>query len=359
MPKVTETERVSGGGASIVEPSSEQQTLIAQSEVRSVVRISAIAFAGFLVLYLVFFALYLGFPYLRPGDNLVSDYKHSQAREGNLFQSTGKIHVMAFGYSKTLAGFIPKLFDSELAAAGIPPVESYNFGLPGDTRFVADLEAMAKHNTAPKIALLTFPWPDAPDPKPTFFHFIDNDWEMMDLIFPFRHLPRDFVIMATDAHGLSDMPKYYAQSRQAVEQVAADRGYFFIARQSHFPNDELPPGYRLSTDTPTETLPREVPLGPVYQELAAVLAKHKIECIFVPLYFREGEFAPPPAINQDTVRTLAQQPFVDIIGPDYWIYPNNFFSDPKHANRPGARAYTIALASLVAEWMKQHPNKIR
>lgn len=359
MPNLTDTQQEPGGGTLVVEKAADQQPAPVQSEVASVIRLCVVSFAGFLGIYLIFFALYNRFPYLRPGDNLVSDYKHREARSGNLFKTTGGTHVMAFGYSKTLAGFIPKEFDSELAAAGFPGVESYNFGLPGDTRFVADLEAMAKNNTAPNIALLTFPWPAEPDRGPTFFHFINNDWELMDLLFPFRHLPRDFFIMATDAHGLTDLPKYYALSRQAVQQVGIDRGYFFIARQSHFAHDELPPGYRLSTDTPDETLPRVVPLGPVYQTLAKVLAAHKIECIFIPLYFRQGEFAPAPAINNATVRTLAGQPNTDIIGPDYWLYPNNLFSDPQHANRVGAREYTHSVAALVTEWMKSHPNKLQ
>lgn len=358
MPKVTETERVSGGGALILDRLPDPHAPAIESEVASIIKLSAVSLTGFVAIYLIFLALFIRFPYLRPGDNLVSDFKHSQARNGDLFKSAGGIHVMAFGYSKTLAGFIPKEFDSELAADGFPGVESYNFGLPGDSRFVADLEAMARHNTAPNIALLTFAWPALEDQGPTFFHFINNDWEMTDMIFPFRHLPRDFFIMATDAHGLSGLPKAYAQSRHAVEQVASDRGYFFIARQSHFAHDELPEGYRLPTDTPKKIVPREVPLGPVYQHLAAVLAAHKIECIFVPLYFREGEFAPVPAINETTVKTLAGQPNVTIVGPDYWLYPNCYFSDPQHANRAGAREYTRSLATLVANWMKQNPNRL-
>ena len=298
---------------------------------------------------------------------LVSNFKHAQARHGNLFESpkgspkgnpnTGKMHVMAFGYSKTLAGFIPKLFDSELAAAGFPAVESYNFGLPGDSRFVADLEAMAAHGTAPDIALLTFSWPAAPDTGPTFFHFINNDYQVMDELFPFRHIPRDFFIMFTDARGFGGLAQTYAQSKEAVRQVGLDRGYFFISRQSHFKNDELPPSYRLPTDTPGVVNPRVVTLGPVYQQLAQVLAAHKIECIFIPKYHREGEFAPAAPINTDSVRVLARQPNVDIIGPDYWLYPNRLFSDQEHANRPGAAVYTRAVAGLVTEWLKQHKNK--
>jgi len=299
-------------------------------------------------------ALYLRFPYLRPGDNLVADMKHSKARSGNFFASPKgeKLHVIAFGYSKTLAGFKPAEFDKQLSSYGLA-VESYNFGLPGDSRFVADLEAMAAHGTAPDLALLTFPWPDAPPPGPSFFHFINNDQELMAEIFPFHHLIRNLFILFGEAHGLRNMRKVYEQDKQSVFQVSADRGYYFIARQSHYPHDQLPAGFHQGTDTPDALSPRPVKLGPIYQQLAAVLAAHKIQCLFIPNYFREGEFAVPPPLNAATAQVLANQPNVKVIGPDYWLYPSPLFSDPTHANHHGADIYTRDVAGLVANWLKQ------
>jgi hypothetical protein len=366
MPKPDSRDHASGGIVLIAEREAKLEPADAQSQVLEVIKVSARALAGFAVLYLLFYFLHHRFPYLQPGDSLVSDFKHAQARHGNLFQSprgsaagnpaVGKMHVMAFGYSKTLAGFIPKLFDSELAAAGFPAVESYNFGLPGDSRFVDDLEAMAAHGTAPDLALLTFPWPAVPDKGPTFFHFINNDYEVVDQLFPFRHMVRDFFIMLTDAHGFAGLPGTYAESERAVRQVGLDRGYYFISRQSHFKNDELPPDFRLPTDTPDAIDPRPVTLGPIYSHLARVLAKNRIECIFIPKYYREGEFAPAAPIDSGTVKVIAHQPNVDLIGPDYWLYPNRLFSDQEHANREGAALYTRQVAALVTQWMRLHPN---
>jgi hypothetical protein len=317
-------------------------------------RSSALGLAGFALLYLLFLGLYLRFPYLRPGDNLVADMKHRTARSGNFFTSPKgeRLHVIAFGYSKMLAGFKPAEFDKQLSSDGFA-VESYNFGLPGDSRFVADLEAMAAHGTAPDIALLTFPWPAAPPPGPSFFHFIGNDQDLMMEIFPFHHLPRNLFILAGEAHGFRNMGKVYEQDKQAVFQVAADRGYYFISRQSHYPNDRLPAGFHQGTDTPDALSPRVVTLGPIYRQLAAVLAKHKIQCLFIPSYFREGEFAAPPAFNPATAQILAGQPNVALLGPDYWLYQNGLFSDPTHANRQGADTYTRDIAGLVANWLKQ------
>ncbi len=368
MRKPDPSDQTSGGFVLVTEQEGRPELPEARPEVLSVLKVSAVACAWFAAFYCLFLSVTILLPYVQPGDSLVSNFKHAQARRGNLFQSRkgsptgnpnqGRMHVMAFGYSKTLAGFIPRLFDSELATAGFPAVESYNFGLPGDSRFVADLQAMAARGTAPAIALLTAPWPAVPDRGPTLFHFIDNDQQIMDDLFPFRQFPRNLSIMLTDAQGFAGLPEVYAQSKRHVHQVGIDRGYYFIARQSHFEHDELPAGYRLPTDTPDVVDPRVVTLGPVYDHLAKVLAAQKIECLFIPKYYREGEFAPAAAINTATVRLLKGQPNVDIVGPDYWLYPNRLFSDQEHANREGAAVYTRAVAGLVIHWLASHPRKI-
>jgi len=332
----------------------EEVQNVPSSDVSHVLRTSAIGLGGFALLYLLFLGIYLRFPYLRPGDNLVATMKHDTARNGNFFKSARgeRIHVVAFGYSKMLSGFRPDLFDSQMAAGGFA-TESYNFGLPGDSKFVSDLEAMAAHGTAPDIALLTFPWPSTPPPGPTFFHFINNDQELMEELFPFHHLPRNLFILAVQAHSLRRMPEVYEEDKQSVFQVAKDRGYYFISRQSHYPHDELPPTLRLPTDKPQELSPRVVTLGPVYEQLATALAQHKIKCLLIPNYFRDGEFALPPTPNPQTARVLEGQPNVAVVGPDYWLYANRLFSDPEHANRPGAVTYTKDVADLVTGWLKQ------
>ena len=354
------TDSISGGRTVIIEKEVIPELHQPQSEVGAVVRVTAIGLAGFAVLYLLFLAVGMAFPYIRPGDNLVADMKHRMARSGNAFQSArgSRLHVMAFGYSKTLAGFIPTVFDSQMGTAGIA-VESYNFGLPGDSLFVADLEAMAAHGTAPDIALLTFPWPPEIAKGPSFFHFINDDQKVMDDLFPFRHFPRDLAIMAIEGGGLGGIRRVYAESERSVRQVSVDRGYYFIARQSHYKNDELPADFKMPYDAPASVDPRPVTLGPVYEQLAAVLSAHHIDCIFVPKYYRAGEFGPAASINQTTATILAGQPNLSVQGPDYWLYPNRYFSDPVHANPRGATAYTRDLAGLLTAWLKQHPDKTR
>jgi hypothetical protein len=335
-----------------------------KSEAAQVLRVSVAALVGFAFLYCLFFFIDRRFPYVKPGSDLISEYKRRMARSGNPFRTpkgsptgnptNGRLHVMIFGFSTTLAGFVPAQFDSEMAAAGFPAVESYNFGLPGDSGFVDSLEAMAARGTAPDVALLTFPWPAKPKPEPTFFHFMINDSAVMDLLFPFRKLPRNAVVMAIESHGLRGMGQRYRRSRELVEQSIADRGYYFIVRESRYENDRLPDDFSEPTDKPRAAEPRVVTLGPIYEQLAPVLAAHKIQCIFIPNYFRQGKFAPVPARNEETAKLIASQPNLATEGPDYWRYPNREFADTMHANRVGARHYTHDLAGLVADWLRQH-----
>ena len=311
--------------------------------------------AVFLVLYGLFLFVHVRFPYVQSGAALVTERKRELARKGPLFKDPASLKIMAFGHSKMLSGMIPEQFDSELKAAGLPPVESYNFGLPGELAFLKDLEAAANRGEAPDIALLMVPWPAEDEPGPTIFKFLKHDREIMNDLFPFRKLPRDFSIMAMEARGSpSGIRRAYLESERTINQVMLDRGYYFIERQSHYLNDELPIGFRAPTDTPEAVSVREIPAGAVFERVVALCAKHRIRCVFVPAYYREGQFAMPPAKNERSAAFLSGYGNFDVVGPDYFVYPNRLFSDPIHVNRAGAVVYTRALAGLVAAWIREH-----
>ena len=326
---------------------------MARSELGHGMAICAAGLLVFVLLYSLFFALSRRFPYIQPGGGLVSRLKHDLARNGRPFVRSSGLKVMAFGKSKVLSGFIPSLFDNELAAAGVS-VESYNFGLPGDERFIADLERMASRGTAPDVVLLTAAWPANPESGPDVFHFVNHDRQIMDSLFPFRNLLRDFFVMFAEVHGSpTGFRRSYLESERVLRQVEKERGYYFIARQSHYKNDELPAEFKDPKDTPSVTSPRTIPRGPTYRRLISLFAAHHIKCIFIPIYRREGELAPPPPLNLEAARALEGQPQFGIVGPDYFIYPNRLFSDPVHANPGGAEVYTRAVASLVARWLRE------
>lgn len=320
-----------------------------------------LTFAG---LYSVFLLIQIEFPYLRSGADLVTRYKHGLARNGDPWHSasgsptgdpeTARLHVMAFGHSKMLAGFLPAAFEADMRKLGYPAIEAYNFGLPGDSEFVADLEAMAARGTAPDVALLMFPWPPSSE-KSSVFNFIPNDEKAMDALFPFRMLLRDAAIMFVEGGGFSGMPRMYRQNEAGLRQVIADRGYYFLARQSHYPNNRLPDNFHTSADTPGVVKARTVTRGAIYDQLIPILIRHRIRCILIPNYFRLGQCAAPPALNQAEAQTVAKMPNVWLLGPDYWLYPLRLFSDSNHLNPDGAPLYTEQLAELLAGWLKNHP----
>lgn len=326
------------------------------SETWRIFKTTGAAMLPFVALYALFMLIHTRFPYIEAGAELVAQLKHNLARTGRPFEKSASLSVMAFGDSHMLAGFIPSVFDQQLAAAGIAGVTSYNFGLPGDPRFVDDLEAMAARGTAPKLVLLILPWPATAGQSPSLFRFMDNDAEIVSTLFPFRQLIRDFTIMATESHGSpSVFRQHYLENARTVHQVEIDREYYFIGRQSHFANDELPSDLKVSTDRPDSVAARDLPRGPVFQRVVSLLNAHNIRCVFIPMPVREGQWAPPPPINSQAVQTLANQPALGIAGPDYLFYPNRLFSDVTHLNRQGADIYTRAMAALVAQWLAQHP----
>lgn len=324
-----------------------------------IVRLSATALIGFLLIYAVLLGVHVRFPYLQSGADLVTQYKHDLSHNGRPFRSRGTLKIMAIGDSRVMSGFIPALFDREIVARGGPAVESYNFGLPGDAKFVDDLELMAERGMAPDIALLILPWDAVERDRPSFFRFLTYDAATMDRLFPFRTLPRDFAIAIAESHGsVSSLRRAYRVAEENIKRVESDRGYFFIERQSHYPNDELPADFSAQTDTPLVPERRIVPTGPVFDRLVRLCAAHKFTILFVPGYYRAGKFAPADSISAETVKTLAGQPDMGVVGPDYFLYPNRLFSDITHTNRRGAESYTRDLAKLVARRLTQpSPNE--
>ena len=229
----------------------------------------------------VFFFLFpvRSFPICQTGAVLVTRFKHNLARNGHPFRTSHGLKVMAFGHSVMLAGFIPSLFDSQMAAAGISHVESYNFGLPGDGLFVGDLETMIARGVGPDLVLLIVPWPAGEKREQTIFHFMNDDSALIDTLFPFRNLPRDLFVMMVEAGGRpAAFRRTYLQSERTIGKLEADRGYYFITRQSHYANYELPDDFRSPTDTPDVMMQRVVSRGPIFDQLGAICPPRTGSC---------------------------------------------------------------------------------
>jgi hypothetical protein len=82
------------------------------------------------------------------------------------------------------------------------------------------------------------------------------------------------------------------------------------------------------------------------KELDQLLQQYHIRCYYVPFYLREGEVA-PSAYDSDFANVLQQTTTCQLLGPDYFLYPNRYFADQTHLNTTGALVYTQALFELL------------
>jgi len=320
-----------------------------------IVRVASRWLVGLLITYAALWGLARRIPYAQEPGYLVTATKRNAARRPGLFQGA-KLRVAIFGDSRILSGFIPATFDSALHRAGYASVKSYNFGLPGESAFLADMDGMIADGNAPNLVLLTDAWPASEESMTGGLLFPKNDAKLMAEIFPFRTLATDVVALLVSAR-LSPprMLERYRQSEREIRLMEFDRGYHNIGMQiRQFANQQLPDALEVPTDTPDSVAVRLVPAGPIYERLARRLASRGIVCVFVPIYYRESNFAAPPATNQSTKALLDAFPNMGVVGPDYLRFPNAQFADLVHANPAGAHRYTATVAVLVSDWLAEH-----
>jgi hypothetical protein len=295
----------------------------------------------FLVLWSGFYSLYRAFPYVKNGSDVVFSAKLRWEHQGQVFPAdTAKTRVLIFGNSKILAGFLPDHFD-ELSGAS-----SFNSGFPGSDLLLPPLKAMCARGQAPNVLLLTLPWHTDP-PQPGIFRFIDDDHAVIDFLFPFRNFARDVTAFLMNAPSHGGITAYYRESEQNEQAVIAARGYHLITEQSRFPGGRLPDDFHLPSDQPQVAFPRTAPAeSKQVEELDQLLQQYHIHCYYVPYYLREGEAA-PSSYDAEFAALLEKTSTCQLLGPDYFLYPNRYFADQTHLNKDGARAYTEALYGLL------------
>lgn len=313
-------------------------------DVRRLVRAFSTGGAVVLAIWSTLFVLHSAFPYLRPGADIIYSAKIAGTRTATLFPPTAKTKLLIFGNSKVLAGFIPRVFDAALERRGFH-VSSYNFGLPNAEHFVGELEDLVRRGQIPNIILVTIPW-KATQHSISVFKPIESDRAIVDAAFPFRHLPRDLCVFLALSLSRGGVRALYEQGHESIVQMRADRGYYFIAGESHHLNNRLPDEFTLESDTPSRPAPRLLDFRTAEFDRLAVILKHfQIRCILVPTYFRPRQFASVP---NPTSEILWHGPTIEQIGPDYYNYSNALFSDIAHLNPIGAEQYTTDLAALVS-----------
>lgn len=296
------------------------------------------------LLWLIFFAAWYQFPYIRPGAVVIYAAKESSERQGTVFPANvpRSRRLIVFGNSKVLTGFIPAVFDREVQTQ-LPGLYSVNMGKPDESEFVSDLEILAAKGQLPRHIVLTLPWSVGPPNS-----ILNNDEALAATLFPFRHLPRDFFLFSALAPGRGGFRAFYRYGRAAARRMAADRGWYFIEGQSHYPADRLPDGFHLPSDTP-ETVyePAFLPRGEDFARLCTLAQRYGLEFFIAPGYHRTGERAPPPAQAVTVAQRLGAYPYFTVLGPSYFLFPPDLFSDPVHLNPRGALLYTRELARLL------------
>jgi hypothetical protein len=332
--------------AEIFWPRSEQL-----SERAQLVRLVVGAIGGFAALWLFFYTLSAAFPYLAPGSLIVYRAKLNIEQHGEVFPVNAHAQrLLIFGDSRVLTGFIPDEFD-RLAASEKRAVYSFNSGFPGHNDFVHQLKVMAGRGQAPDTLLLTLPWNDARkgiDP----FNIVGDDHEFATKVFPFRFMIRDVIRFLLASRERGGPVQFYATSHRTANQMLEDRGYYFIAEHSRFAGDRLPDDFSLDTDRPGVVEPsraRPPMKSTELEELRNTITQYHISCYYVPYYERRNAYAPAPPTDEEFAHLIESQLPCKVLGPRYFSYQPEMFSDLFHLNREGAKVYTQALYRLVTQ----------
>ena len=187
----------------------------------------------FVIFWVSFFVLSLRFPYFKNGSDLVFNAKLSWEANGAIFPADPRVlRLLIFGNSKILAGFVPSFFD-QMAAADNLQVSSFNSGFPGSALVLPPLKTMCERGQAPNVLLLTLPWGEDPPPR-SIFRFIPDDHALVQQLFPFRNLARDFTSFLMHAPSHGGLVRYYRQAEANERWQLRSAGHYLILEQSRF-----------------------------------------------------------------------------------------------------------------------------
>lgn len=315
-----------------------------------IVRVGLSLLALCLLLWVVFYALWRRFPEVTPGSVRVYDAKLAALKKPGVFGAPAPCKVLVVGLSYTMTGFKPESFDRLSGGT----CASFNLGLPVTIfgRHIYELpELLAMLNDSgqsPTEVLITWqePWPPR-EAKQSRSQWLTPKWDTAAVtyrVFPFRQLARDgsIFLLRSVRHG---GPSTFARAcDDELQSALQSRGYYFIKSDSLYPNNQLPEDYSLRTDSPGRTMARPIDVWEDYIK-AFKAAAPKAKLILVPNYYRANSCAPAPSNAQ--LREALGKYGVEVVGPDYFQYPNQAFSDAAHLNPAGAEIYTRDLWNLL------------
>lgn len=330
-----------------------------QAELRCLARRLAGFLAVLAAIWILLYSLWTAFPFLRNGSDLTIQAKRERLIHAKLFEGKDDrpVKLLVFGDSRALCAFVPATFD----ALSEGRVASWNLGMPGQREFVGYLEDALAAGNRPTHVFLLVPWSTEPEFRPTLFRWFQSDRKIADWLLPFRNLPRDAVVFALSARKQGGLSAFYELSRRNLDRMIADRGYYFIEGSARFDDRRLPPEFTMWIDEVHGTWwwhlnvrdernveSRDVVAkGPQFERLRGISERYGIRFVFIPTYVRVTHADRPPPVNEATVHALAPyRPYFSVVGPDYILYPNRYFSDEVHLNQEGADVYTRDLWAI-------------
>jgi len=302
--------------------------------------------------YIGLYTIQKMFPYIGVGSEIVTNEKLHFIKTESIFPPVAKRRLVIFGDSRVLSGFIPSLFDKLSRGT----IYSYNLGIPDTKMFIPLMENIINRGQIPTDIFITIPWQELTKKNPLVF--IDNDNEIIKKLVPFRYLIRNLSIFMNRSRYRGGVRKLYDESKQSAKEVLENRGYYFIAGQSLYKNDELPDDFSFTSDQPDKYCPRGVPpKNELYKKLTHMLEAHSINAYFVPIYSRTGACKPNPEPNVELTKAFENNSRIQVIGADYFSFPNKLFSDPVHLNRNGAKVYTTKIWELYSKHLQNSISK--
>ena len=330
-----------------IEEQGRVNTSADKAEVRRALRVCA----GFLflcgIVWLAAFWADQHLLYIKPGSEIMSAAKVEYARTGTLFDMSKNVRVLVIGNSKIMSGFLPAQFERD-----VPQSSAYNYGKP-QVQSMDELAVILRRGQIPTHVLFAVDWRDVAVPSRSVFHPIVSDQVLIDELFPFRHLIRNGMVFLMRSHSFGGIRNFYHLGQESVAQMNRDQGYFFIAEQSRFPGHRLPANFRLDSDDPASVIYRQPNLSShSFQQLHDLSLKYGFKVLVIPYYRRNGESG-SPGVNKGLVSALQPYDNFKVLGDEYYLFDNSYFSDLMHLNLEGAEMYTGLLTGLVRQELAQ------
>jgi hypothetical protein len=275
-------------------------------------------------------------------------------QKSDLFPAEAQRRVLVVGHSYTMTGFEPLLFDK----LGSNVCSAFNLGLPvtlfGRRIYSLDetLDMLERSGNAPTHVLVTWrdPWPPAESrPKPSLWNWITPKFDSaaaMQRLFPFKQIGRDGLIFLARSCAHGGPAVFREASNNEVSKMLHNRGYYFMKSDSIFPSDELPANFCARSDSPNIGMGRDIK---VWEQFVSGLKRRTNgpRILLVPNYYRANSCA--PALSNAELREVLGRYGIEVVGPDYFQYPNQMFSDAAHLNPKGANGYTEDLWDLLRD----------